>query len=72
MPTEELEVIISPDGEVSIQARGFVGTGCLSATADLEKSLGGQVVERAMIAEASQPAETAEEQRLRDGGRRSW
>lgn len=72
MPTEELEVVISPDGQVSIQARGFVGTSCLSATADLEAGLGGHVVEREMTAESQQRTKAEEQRRLHDGGNSSW
>jgi hypothetical protein len=52
MPTEEIEVTISPEGEVSIKVRGINGTRCLAATADLERLLGGEVVKREMTSEA--------------------
>lgn len=72
MATEELEVTISPTGEVSIKASGFTGSSCLTATADLERSLGGEVVHREMTSEAYQRIEAQEEIRLRQGGRQSW
>lgn len=33
-------VIITPDGEVQIDAVGFKGTACEKATAEIEKALG--------------------------------
>ena len=35
-----IEVIITPLGEVQMEAIGFKGTACEKATAELEKSLG--------------------------------
>jgi hypothetical protein len=37
---EELEVTISPKGEVQIEAKGFKGGSCLKATKRLEEALG--------------------------------
>ncbi len=72
MATEELEITISPSGEVSVQARGFSGSTCLSATAGLERALGGQVVERQMTDEAYARTEVQEQQHLGRFGRREW
>ncbi len=72
MGTEELEILISPNGEVSVQARGFSGSTCLTATADLERALGGQVVERRMTDEAYARTEVQEQQHLGGFGRRDW
>lgn len=36
----EIEIIISPDGEISIEAKGYTGGKCLEATKPYEKALG--------------------------------
>jgi hypothetical protein len=54
---EEIEVVISPDGEVSIEVKGVSGQLCLARTADLENALGGQLIKRDMKAEAYQQAQ---------------
>lgn len=40
---QKIVVDISPDGEVRIEAQGFVGCGCTEATRLLEQALGGRV-----------------------------
>ena len=40
--TQTIEIIVSPTGEVSIDAVGFKGADCERATAYLEKALGVQ------------------------------
>lgn len=72
MATEELEVVISPTGEVQVTARGFTGTSCLSATAGLEAALGGDVADRQMTDEAYRQQTTGEQEQVDLGGRRSW
>lgn len=37
---KSIVVIITPDGEVQIDAVGFKGTACEKATAEIEKALG--------------------------------
>ena len=37
---ESIEVVISPEGEIQIDARGFSGSDCEQATAFLEQALG--------------------------------
>jgi hypothetical protein len=37
---KKIEVRISPDGEVEIEAIGFTGDGCLKATQAVEEELG--------------------------------
>jgi hypothetical protein len=68
MGFEEIEVTISPDGEVQVEVRGVTGQQCLSRTADLERALGGEVVRREMKPEAYKQAEQQESQ----WQRRSW
>lgn len=52
MELHEIEVVIGPDGTTTVQVRGMAGTGCLDLTADLERALGGEVIERQLTAEA--------------------
>lgn len=40
---KSIDVIIKPDGSVEIEASGFSGGECLSATKPLEDWLGGEV-----------------------------
>lgn len=68
MQLEEIEVFIEPDGQVRIEVRGVKGTSCLDLTRDLEKALGGQVVEREMTPEAYESGEGEAEQWQRQRG----
>ena len=54
MGFEEIEVVISPSGEVTVEVKGVTGQQCLARTADLERTLGGHVVKREMKPEAYQ------------------
>lgn len=40
MGVQKIEVVITPDGEVKIEAKGFNGKGCLAATKAFEDALG--------------------------------
>lgn len=62
---EELEITISDAGEVSIEAKGFVGEACEAVTKDLEGALG-SVVDRRRKSEYYQQA--SQDQRLYQGG----
>lgn len=42
MVAKRIDVVISKDGSVSIEAHGYVGEACEEATRDLEKALGMQ------------------------------
>lgn len=46
MEVHEIEVIIDPNGEVKIQVKDMKGDSCLIATKDLERLLGGEIIER--------------------------
>lgn len=65
MELQEIEVVIAPDGTTNIEVRGVSGAGCLDLTADLEKALGGEVVDRTMTAEAQASLPDRVEDRLR-------
>jgi hypothetical protein len=43
---QEIDVFISPEGEVKIEVRGVKGKKCLEITRGLENALGGKVVLR--------------------------
>ncbi len=43
---QELDIFISPEGEVKIEVRGVKGKSCRSLTEGLENALGGQVTHR--------------------------
>jgi len=38
--SQSIEIIVSPDGEITIEAVGFKGKGCEAATKALEAALG--------------------------------
>jgi hypothetical protein len=44
--TQEIEVIIRPDGQVRLRVRGVKGSSCLELTGELERYLGGRVLHR--------------------------
>lgn len=52
MKLEQIEVTIGKDGKVRLRTSGFSGDLCLEATEDLERLLGGNVLEREPTAEA--------------------
>ena len=43
---QEIDVFVRPDGSVRLEVRGVKGGKCLDLTKDLEKLLGGEIVER--------------------------
>lgn len=54
----ELEITISPSGEVSITVRGVKGKKCLELTAFLEEELG-QITSRELTPDYYQPEEVS-------------
>jgi len=46
MRVEEIEVVISPQGDVTIKVQGMDGDVCLATTKELEELLGGEILER--------------------------
>ncbi|WP_180687199.1 DUF2997 domain-containing protein [Streptomyces gossypiisoli] len=67
MELQEVEVFIAPDGTTRIEVRGVAGAGCLDLTEDLEKALGGTIVERELTAEAQAVIQQRDEEQLRRG-----
>jgi hypothetical protein len=41
-----IEVIVAPDGKVTVQTKGFSGSACKAASASLEHALGLKVSEK--------------------------
>lgn len=66
MAVEEVQVEITPTGEVRITVAGVTGMACLTTTAELERRLGGAVVQREMTDEAYRSA-GQEQTRQQDG-----
>ncbi len=56
----ELEITISPSGEIQLKVKGVAGEGCLDLTKALEEELG-LVVERAKTSEYYQAAVNVDE-----------
>lgn len=67
MAVEEVQVEIAPTGEVSITVVGVDGMACLTATAELERRLGGAVVQRDMTDEAYRSGQQEQQTRQQDG-----
>lgn len=51
MRKQDLEITISPTGEVSFVVKGMAGKGCLDETKFLENALGNAVTSREMTSE---------------------
>ena len=60
MEVQQVDVWISPDGEVRLEVRGAAGPSCLDLTAGLEAALGGEVISRELTAEAAAVADASE------------
>jgi hypothetical protein len=65
MEVHEIEVVIDAKGEVRIQVRDMKGESCLLATKDLERLLGGEIVERTRTGE-DEPEDGRELEKDRD------
>lgn len=68
MNIEEVVVTIGPDGSVQVATNGFTGMNCVEATAELERLLGNEVLERTLTDEAYQEQTSRNKQGLSD----SW
>ena len=65
MEVHEIEVVIDAKGEVRIQVRDMKGESCLLATKDLERLLGGEIVDRNRTGD-DEPEEGREREKDRD------
>jgi len=63
---QEIQVDISPDGSLRIEAHGFTGTACRAATAPIEEALG--VVRSRRMKSVTRRAAIAGQIRNRLGG----
>lgn len=63
---QELEIAISPSGEVKIEVKGVTGGACLDLTRSLENQLGA-VEERQMKSEFYQESEQNQQQWNQEG-----
>ena len=64
---QEIEVLIRPDGQVQVRVRGVKGGGCRELTEELERYLGGRVLQRLRTDEFEEQAqceESAEQNRV--------
>jgi len=70
MRKQEIEISISPTGEVSFTVKGLKGASCIDETKFLEQALGGEILVREPTAEYYEQsgAEAGEEERLRRYG----
>ena len=57
---KELEITISPTGEVSVQVKCIPGQSCIEETKFLEDALGNQVTDRQLTAEYYQQGNTTD------------
>ena len=57
MRKQDIEITISPTGEVSFTIKGVKGGGCLDETKFLEQALGGGVIDQQKTGEYYEQAE---------------
>jgi hypothetical protein len=55
--TTTIEIIVSPQGETSIQTKGFRGSVCRQASRDIERALGQPIEERLTTEFHQQPVQ---------------
>lgn len=58
MRKQDIEITISPTGEVTFTIKGVKGSSCLSETEFLEQALGGGVLEREKTSEYYEQGES--------------
>lgn len=67
MEMQEMEISISPKGEVQIQVKGVHGSSCLDLTKGLEQGLG-TVEERKLTSEYYEQDQQQQNQQWNQGG----
>ncbi len=67
---QEIEVVVSPDGKVKVQVRGVKGPQCLALTEEVEKLLGGRVIERVATDEMDQVEQEVVQEEWAPAGQR--
>ena len=68
MHKQDIEITISPKGEVTFTIKGVKGPNCLSETKFLEEALGGVVAEQTKTGEYYEQSEGYASQWTSDGG----
>jgi hypothetical protein len=58
---QEIEVVILPDGQVHVRVNGVKGESCVDLTRELERYLGGRVVDRQHTSEYREQAQRQDE-----------
>lgn len=59
MRKQDIEITISPTGQVTFTIKGVKGASCLSETEFLEKALGGDVLDREKTSEFYEQGESS-------------
>ncbi len=67
MHKQDIEITISPTGEVTFTVKGVKGSSCLDETKFLEQALGGQVTEQVKTGEYYEQSEGYASQWTSDG-----
>lgn len=57
MHKQDIEIVISPKGEVTFEVKGVKGGNCLTETKFLEQALGGDIIDQQRTAEFYETAE---------------
>lgn len=60
---EEIDLFIEPDGRLRVAVRGVKGPACTALTREMERLLGGQLIDRRHTDEFEQQAEAETDQR---------
>ncbi len=68
MHKQDIEIVISPTGEVSFTVKGVKGSSCLDETKFLEQALGGGVLEQQKTGEYYEQSEGYVSTWAGDGG----
>jgi hypothetical protein len=68
MRKQDIEITISPTGEVSFQVKGVKGASCIDETKFLEQALGGEILVREPTGEYYEQSEGGEAHSWVGGG----
>jgi hypothetical protein len=64
MSAKQIEITVSPTGDVKVQAKGYTGRSCFDAAAEIERALGEPAGPAQRTAEYYQAATTSQHERL--------
>ena len=62
--TQRIEITVTPEGETSVETKGFAGSACKAASAPYEDALGSKTAER-LTPEFHAAEQVGEQERLR-------